>query len=949
MRRPSRWSGWTEERAATTYSGAVVVGFLAVTLGPSLIGLRTLISVNILTAYYPWRVTGGQTIGHEGCSGDTIDAVMPSIAFIRNEWVHGHLGAWQGVIAGGSPMGALPDWSLLSPLSLPYFVLPLWLAPAFVKLLEFLVAGGGTYLFLRRLGVSRSSGMISGLVFCTSGFMVMWSNWPQTQVGAMIPPLFWAAERLVQRMRTGDAALVAVFVAWLLLSGFPSVAVWGLELAGLYFLVRMVVEYGRERRLLIRGVLLGISGVVTGGLLAMIQFYPFVKALPIVQVQSRSGRGLTPVPAIHLVTLVAPNAYGLCVGGKPTYGGGSPIETVTFIGVAALLLAVVGACVGRRAVPIERVRVGGSLTGSTARRESPGVTAFLAVAAATIALIGWSTSSLLRVLAPIPPFGTNPVGRISSILGFALATLAGFGLDALVRRRPDPDPVGERQHRGASWRRWMRPAAVVLAFLVVAVVLLFKVRNAAVLLGYWLLLKPTLTIPALLTLATVVVIVLAATGRRIGRWLAIVAVPLLVVGQSGFFFHQVLPGDDPGNFYRQTEVHKFLQAHLGEQRFDASSNVLYPSTALYYRLRTATGHSSQSVRWIDLLHAADPRVSLSPTFTAFSAGMSPSVVGASPILDRLGIEYWAFTPNLIEGIRTPLPSATSSKIVSAGGSCEMPGGAIRGVTVRLAEPLALADAGKPAIISVLSRNGDTTVTSSRVIPAGIPAGRDFDIAIPGEDFSPTAATSLSISLAGAAGPVRLASSASGELACAPIRPAADHLRLVFANAGAIVYRRLNAMERIRWAGSATVIPGSAQQVAALAAGMPGNTVVLDRAGASGSGSGAGAVLAVESDNKAGSVTVEVRAAGAGYLTVADAMTAPGWTVRVDGHRAALLIGDHALGTVAVPAGRHTVSFRYDPPGFRIGAAATGLGLLCLVALVVLQRRRRLPVPWARRR
>ena len=42
-------------------------------------------------------------------------------------------------------------------MSLPYFVMPLWLAPAYVELLEFVVAIGGMVLFLRRLGLSRGS------------------------------------------------------------------------------------------------------------------------------------------------------------------------------------------------------------------------------------------------------------------------------------------------------------------------------------------------------------------------------------------------------------------------------------------------------------------------------------------------------------------------------------------------------------------------------------------------------------------------------------------------------------------------------------------------------------------------------------------------------------------------------------------------------------------------
>jgi uncharacterized membrane protein YfhO len=90
----------------------------------------------------------------------------------------------------------------------------------------------------------------------------------------------------------------------------------------------------------------------------------------------------------------------------------------------------------------------------------------------------------------------------------------------------------------------------------------------------------------------------------------------------------------------------------------------------------------------------------------------------------------------------------------------------------------------------------------------------------------------------------------------------------------------------------------------------------------------------------GHVTAHVDAQGSGYLTVADAMTADGWSVTVDGRAASLLVGDHGLATVAVPAGAHTVDFRYWPPGFSTGLILTGVGGVLLVVLIVLEMRRR---------
>jgi uncharacterized membrane protein YfhO len=92
----------------------------------------------------------------------------------------------------------------------------------------------------------------------------------------------------------------------------------------------------------------------------------------------------------------------------------------------------------------------------------------------------------------------------------------------------------------------------------------------------------------------------------------------------------------------------------------------------------------------------------------------------------------------------------------------------------------------------------------------------------------------------------------------------------------------------------------------------------------------------------GRIDVRVQAQGSGYLTVADAMTVPGWSVTVDGRPAKLLVGDDAFGTVSVPSGTHAVAFRYSAPGFHAGLAMSGVGVAGVVVLMLLDQRRRRP-------
>jgi uncharacterized membrane protein YfhO len=75
---------------------------------------------------------------------------------------------------------------------------------------------------------------------------------------------------------------------------------------------------------------------------------------------------------------------------------------------------------------------------------------------------------------------------------------------------------------------------------------------------------------------------------------------------------------------------------------------------------------------------------------------------------------------------------------------------------------------------------------------------------------------------------------------------------------------------------------------------------------------------------------EVEADGDSYL-VSRASFARGWVARVDGEKAPVLRANGKHRAVPVPAGRHEVVLRYEPPGRGLGMALTALALLASAA------------------
>jgi hypothetical protein len=82
------------------------------------------------------------------------------------------------------------------------------------------------------------------------------------------------------------------------------------------------------------------------------------------------------------------------------------------------------------------------------------------------------------------------------------------------------------------------------------------------------------------------------------------------------------------------------------------------------------------------------------------------------------------------------------------------------------------------------------------------------------------------------------------------------------------------------------------------------------------------------------VIVTVRTERPGLLVIADAWM-PGWTAEVDGERAQVLRGDHALRVVALHrAGMHRVVLRYRPPLFKLGLAISAFSAVIWMGVVI---------------
>jgi hypothetical protein len=451
-----------EAALAAAFFGLLAAVFLA----DPLTGGGYYAATGILQHSALFRVDGSRPPATNPVLHDPVSQMHPFLAFNRNELRAGRLPLWNPYNGHGAPHLANYQSAVLSPFSLPFYLLP-WRAAlvttAFAKLflLAFL-----TWLFLRAARIGFWGAVLGGTVFAFSGWTVAWLQWPHSSATVALPAMMLATERALAatgRRRRGWLAALATAVGLGMLAGHPETMLFALLLVGAYAIARLASRVrsrgGTAGAALGRAAFFAATwaGAVTlGAGLAAVQLLPFAEYLRESAVYAgRTGNHELHALPVELAPLVAfPNLLG-----NPSKGYYDPVlrnglnyneATSHYGGLIALLLAAL------------------AVTGWP-RHRSRRVLFFAAVAVLWL-LYAYDVAGLGRLAGRLPVLGLAVISRSQPVWLFALSFLAAFGLDRVTVQE----------------RRGDREAAVgpVRVLLAAALLLALALTGARALLGW---------------------------------------------------------------------------------------------------------------------------------------------------------------------------------------------------------------------------------------------------------------------------------------------------------------------------------------------------------------------------------------------------------------------------------------------------------------------------------
>ncbi len=972
----ARWAGrWTSPRLALIAVLVCLFLFLAVRLGPALLGFKVFAGVDLLTASSPWNTGAGGRPPMIPFIGDNLDAVFPGYLEMHTRLFSGDFPLWSGLGGAGTQLMASPSLPTLTPASVWLVLLPTSWSLGFTKLVEVLLAFAGMTLWLRRLGTKWAAGGTAGLLYVGSGFMTSWANWTaQASVACLIPALFWAVERFLQIRSPRSALPIAAVVAFLLLSGFPAAAGHALYAGSAYFLVRLFNgrrSHGNRSTAITAGT--GVAAVLLGVGLSAVQLLPQLRALSGTDLAYRDSQFNYQQPLTSFLSLFYPRTFN-----PHGYVPSNPIEAYAFVGFGALALAVLAVLAGRWSVAPR------------------GVTTMLVVTFALSAAVVWFHGFWTDWLRHVPIFSGNSSGRLRDLVALSGCALGGIGFDLLFRR--DLPGIVRRRLVVGSWALFGVGALFTVAIgshyqSVISTATL--VQDAALGLGVvalvaiaFLVLQPASAVRAVATSSTgssefaaagatpthgrSASVGAGAGSASSGRWRGgvlsgvVVAAVALIAVQAGTSVAYFWPLSSEKNFYPRTPAIAAIQAQVGSGRA-VQLNSFAGSSAAAYGIRTLTGHSFQPDAWKDLVLSVDP-AAYGAAPTAFGAGRSatnpviglpltsPALGAGGSVLDRMAVNTIVAAPGF--GLPGPLLLANSQPDPAPGASLgpdRVPVGTgrtignlalsaqkVRGIQIQLAAAIGRASSSVTLTATIADATGRVRATGQVTRPGY--AAKVLQIPVAGEKLdSVPGPLRLTLGVSEPSGPPRTiylrGAGATPGFRIVGGQP--DGLTEQYADSTIDVWSRITALPRIRWASAAITVPAKAARLAAMASpATPDDTVILSKDGPSPAGGDAKLTKLEDSGDE---VDVDVDASGSGYLVLADSIQT-GWQVRVNGNDHDIVDADHAFGAVFVQSGHSRVEFSYVGEGVKTGAAITAAGLAIVAAVLVstayLRRRRR---------
>ena len=230
---------------------------------------------------------------HNSLLADPVFQFEPWRIFMKESFTHGHLPFWNELNGNGVPFLANPITSVFFPLNLLYVLFPPKFSLLIMALIKIVIFCFGVYFYLRKVNISKEMALL-GSVISTSGYFILWLDWPQTNVYIFFPFVLLFVEKLYEKISFSNLAVFSLIFFLAFLGGHPE-TYFQLALVGFLY---GVIKYPKSWK----NHMFYCLSIVIGTLLAGFQLFPFLEYL--YYSYALHARSITPHAGLSLESFV---------------------------------------------------------------------------------------------------------------------------------------------------------------------------------------------------------------------------------------------------------------------------------------------------------------------------------------------------------------------------------------------------------------------------------------------------------------------------------------------------------------------------------------------------------------------------------------------------------------------------------------------------------------------
>ena len=345
--------------------------------------------------------------------GDNLSHQIPTLSCWKNEVLSGQLPLWNPYILGGLPHFADLSHNSLAPTNFIYLLLPVPIAIRLITMLFIWISSVFTYKFVHHITQKDYPSLFSAIAFSFSGTMIAAVNDINSLQGiALIPLVICLTHNLLEKPNIKNSLMLICSLVFQFISSHPQYTYYTWLLVAIYFIAL------RKYNLKMTFKLLLVIFLVTSGLIA-VQLLPFLEySKQVYRPQTPEFASQNQLQIIEIPKFVIANIYGTWRSGT-SWGPGSQLETGLansegYLGILPLVFAVY----------------------ATYKNKSKQNIFWAITVAITLLMSLGNATPFFSLLLKILPFFSkfrSPI-RILSIYSFALAILAGLGLEKALRK-----------------------------------------------------------------------------------------------------------------------------------------------------------------------------------------------------------------------------------------------------------------------------------------------------------------------------------------------------------------------------------------------------------------------------------------------------------------------------------------------------------------------------------